>query len=167
MPHFWAKKVTEDYLEAQGVPFVAVRPGAFLGGAWMKASLEHGQLMGATPAGVRVTYIAPDQVARAVALTVDEPRALGQRVDLGSDRPLSGPELLDLIGRVLGRPIQQAQMQGSVSADLMAMFRFFQTGKYVADTRRQAEMFGPVPTVEGQAREMLTEFGLLPKTTDP
>src|SRR5213595_2497519 len=30
VPHFWHKKLTEDRLEALGVPFVALRPGAFL-----------------------------------------------------------------------------------------------------------------------------------------
>ena len=48
VPHFRAKKLTEDRLQEQGVPFVAVRPGAFLGGRWMKAGLEHGQVMGLT-----------------------------------------------------------------------------------------------------------------------
>src|ERR687896_656174 len=30
VPHFWHKKVAEDKLEQLGVPFVALRPGAFL-----------------------------------------------------------------------------------------------------------------------------------------
>ena len=30
IPHFWAKKVTEDRLAERGVPFVSLRPGAFL-----------------------------------------------------------------------------------------------------------------------------------------
>src|SRR5579863_7374278 len=67
VPHFWAKKVMEDRLEALAIPFVALRPGAYLGGPWMKAALEHGQVMTMTPAGVRITFIAPDEVARAVA----------------------------------------------------------------------------------------------------
>lgn len=180
--HFWAKKVTEDYLEAQGVPFVALRPGAFLGApsgrfrAWMKGGLEKGRVMAMTPAGVRVTYIAPDEVARALALAVDEPRALGLRIDLGSDRPLSGPELTELVGRLLGRPMKMRLMGGAgfgfmgriasvfnpTIRGMMAMTRFFQTGKYVADTRLQAELFGPVPKVEEAARQTLTDLGLLP-----
>ena len=167
VPHFWAKKLTEDLLQQQGVPFVALRPGAFLGGPWMKAALERGQVMGMTPAGVRITYITPDEVARAVALAVDEPRALGQRIDLGCDRALSGPELAELLGRLLGRPLSMAPMQGGGSADLMAMVQFFQTGMYVADTRRQAELFGPVPKIEETARRTLVDFGLLSKTSQP
>jgi len=53
--------------------------------------------------------------------------------------------------------------RGRPDDDMMAMFRFFQTGKYVADTRHQAELFGPVPRVEDAAREMLIGLGLLPR----
>lgn len=163
VPHFWAKKLAEDRLQELGMPFVALRPGAFLGGPWVKAALEHGQVMAMTPAGVRVTFIAPDEVARAIALAVDDPRALGQRVDLGSDRALSGPELIELLSSLMHKPLQPAQMQGRApDADMLAMFRYFQSGKYVADTRKQAELFGPVPTIEDEARKMLAEFRLLP-----
>jgi uncharacterized protein YbjT (DUF2867 family) len=163
VPHFWAKKVTEDHLQEQGVPFVALRPGAFLGGPWMKAALEHGQAMAMTPAGVRITYIGPDEVARVIALAVDEPKALGKKIDLGCDRPLSGPELLELLGRLMERPLQPAQMRGG-DKDMMAMGQFFQTGKYVADTRLQSQLFPPVPKVEEEARRMLAGFHLLPKS---
>ena len=130
----------------------------------IRQGLEHGQVFGMTSEGVRITYIAPKEVARAIALAVDEPRALGQKIDLGSDRPLSGPEYAELLGKLLGRPMQVARMSGSGRAandDMTAMFGYFQTGKYVADTRRQAELFGPVPKVEDAARLMLTELGLL------
>lgn len=169
VPHFWAKKETEDYLTHRSLPFVALRPGAFLDappgpyGAMIRQALERGQVFGMTPEGVRITYIAPSEVARAIALAVDEPRALGGRIDLGSDRALSGPEYAALLGQLLGRPMELAPMpggRGDRSDDLAAMFRFFQTGKYVADTRRQAELFGPVPTVEEAARKMLTGLGL-------
>ncbi len=170
VPHFWAKKETEDYLAQEGVPFVSLRPGAFLYapeggfGQMIRQGLEQGQVFGMTPEGIRITYIAPSEVARAIALAVDEPRALGQKIDLGSDRPLSGPEYAALIGKLLARPMRVAQMQGgrgSRDDDMVAMFRFFQTGKYVADTRRQAELFGPVPKVEDAARQMLAGLGLL------
>jgi uncharacterized protein YbjT (DUF2867 family) len=172
VPHFWAKKETEDYLSKQGVPFISLRPGAFLYapaggyGQMIRQGIEQGQVIGMTPEGIRITYIAPSEVARAIAMAVDEPRAVGQKIDLGSDRPLSGPEYAALIGKVLGRPMQLAQMppsRGPRNDDMMAMFRFFQTGKYVADTRRQAELFGPVPKVEAAAREMLVGLGLAPK----
>jgi uncharacterized protein YbjT (DUF2867 family) len=187
VPHFWAKKVTEDALVELGVPFVALRPGAFLGAPsgrfrkWMLEGLEKGRVMGMTSAGVRMTYIAPDEVARALAMAVDEPRALGRRIDLGSDRPLSGPELTELVGRLLGRTMTMRSMfgpgfglMGRIAGvfnpgmrDMMAMGRFFQTGQYVADTRLQGELFGPVPKVEDAARGMLQGLGLLPGPVRP
>jgi uncharacterized protein YbjT (DUF2867 family) len=149
VPHFWAKKEAEDRLREQGVPFVALRPGAFLSappggfGEMVRRGLENGQVFGMTPAGIRITYIDPTEVARAIALAVDEPRAIGQTIDLGSDRPVSGPELAELFGRLLGRPMGMAPFPGGRrNDDLEAMVRFFQSGKYVADTRRQAELFG-------------------------
>ncbi len=170
VPHFWAKKEAEDYLGQQGVPFVSLRPGAFLYapeggfGGMIRAGLEKGEVFAMTPEGVRITYIAPSEVARAIALAVDEPRALGQKIDLGCDRALSGPEYVALIGQVLGRPMHPASAaggRGPPNDDMMAMFRFFRTGKYVADTSRQAELFGPVPKVEDAARQMLAGLGLL------
>ena len=179
VPHFWAKKVTEDYLQEQGVPFVALRPGAFLGAPsggyrkWIVSALSKGRVMGMTPAGIQITYIAPDEVARALALAVDEPLALGKRIDLGSDRPLSGPELAELVGKLLGKPMQVRTMGGGfmmklVAAfnprmrDMMSMVQFFQTGQYVADTRLQGQLFGPIPRVEEAARRMLADLGFLP-----
>ena len=180
VPHFWAKKVTEDYLQQQGVPFVAIRPGAFLGAPrgrfreWMLAGLQKGQVMTMTKGEVRITYISPDEVARALALAVDDPRALGQRIDLGSDRPLSGPEMAELYGRLLNRAMKTRVFGGGVlrfvalfnrrMRDMVSMTEFFQTGRYVADTRRQAELFGPVPKVEDAARQMLADLGLLSGT---
>jgi uncharacterized protein YbjT (DUF2867 family) len=178
VPHFWAKKVTEDYLQQQGVPFVALRPGAFLGAPrgrfreWMVSGLQKGQVMGMTQGDVRITYIAPDEVARSLAMAVDEPRALGQRIDLGSDRPLSGPELTELVGQLLNRPMKMRSMVGGGMKfaalfsrgirGMMEMTRFFQTGKYVADTRLQGKLFGPIPKVEEAARQTLADLGFVP-----
>jgi nucleoside-diphosphate-sugar epimerase len=138
----------------------------------MLSGLQKGQVMGMTESAVRMTYIAPDEVARALAMAVDEPRALGQRLDLGSDRPLSGRELTDLVGRLLNRPMKMRRIGGGGMRDMalfspgirgmLEMTRFLPTGKYVADTRVQAELFAPVPKVEDAARQMLMDLGLLP-----
>lgn len=48
--------------------------------------------------------------------------------------------------------------------DLMAMVRYWETGKFVADTEVQAELFSPVPKVENAARRLLAESGLATKT---
>jgi uncharacterized protein YbjT (DUF2867 family) len=174
VPHFWAKKEAEDYLTKQGVPFVALRPGAYLGGGmggYVARGLRKGKLMRMTPPGVRMTYIHPDEVARALVLAADEPRALNKRIDLGSDRALSTEELADVFTKVLGRAVKPGgtgtlRMFSLVGRliprmrDFAAMFAFFATGKYVADTRTQAELFGPVPLIEEAARKLAREAGL-------
>jgi len=169
VPHFWAKKEAEDYLVKQGVPFVALRPGAYLGGGtagFLAGGLRKGKLARMTPRGVRITWIHPDDVARALAMAVDEPRALNKRIDLGSDRALSTEELAEVFTRVLGRPVKPGgswtlrmfSLMARVvprMRDFAAMFAFFATGKYVANTQLQSELFGPVPRVEDAARKLV------------
>src|SRR6266581_3379121 len=106
VPHFWQKKLIEDYLEASGTPFVALRPGAFLGGGsarFFLRGLEKGRMMTFGSPTVRWTYIHPDDVARCLALAVDEPRAVGRRIDLGTARPVSTVELAGVLADLLGR----------------------------------------------------------------
>ncbi len=97
VPHFWQKKIIEDYLEASGVPFVSLRPGAFFGGSdfWAK-DLKKGRIMAFGSPTTRWSSIAVDDVARYLAFAVEEPRAVGHRIDLGMDgrsRPMTWPLL--------------------------------------------------------------------------
>ncbi|MGI0148750.1 MAG: SDR family oxidoreductase, partial [Thermoplasmata archaeon] len=181
VPHFWQKKLIEDYLEKSGVPFVALRPGAFLGGGiggFLARGLKKGRLMSFNSAAVRLTWIHPDDVARCLALAVDAPGAVGRRIDLGTDRPVSGQELASIFTGLLGREVRVALGAARVfklffrigglfipfMRDGSAMIRYFKTGKYVADTSAQAELFGPIPKVEDAARRLLVEAGLAPHT---
>jgi hypothetical protein len=43
--------------------------------------------------------------------------------------------------------------------DMTAMMRWFQTGQYVADTTRQREVFGQVPTVEDAIGRLIRSLG--------
>lgn len=174
VPHFWAKKEAEDLLEQRGVPFVAVRPGAFLGGksgGFLARSVRRGRVFRMMPPGVRITFIHPDEVARALVGATEESIGLNQRIDLGSDRPLSTEELAQTLTAVLGRTVKPggsgtlhfmhflARFSRSMR-DYSAMFDFFATGKYIADTTLQAKLFAPVPKVEDAARKMVQEAGL-------
>jgi uncharacterized protein YbjT (DUF2867 family) len=179
VPHFWQKKLIEDYLETSGVPFVALRPGAFIG-VWdlWKRGLRKGRLMAMGSPFVRWTYIHVDDVARHLAQAVDQPRAVGRRIDIGTDRPVSAQDLADVFAGILGRDIAvrsipwpllnaMARPVGLLServADGRAMIEYFQTGRYVADTAVQAEIFGDVPTIEDTLRRYVTDAGLLTPT---
>jgi hypothetical protein len=43
--------------------------------------------------------------------------------------------------------------------DMASMIDWFQTGRYVADTRRQREVFGVVPTAEDAIGRYVTALG--------
>ncbi len=171
VPHFWAKKLTEDHLEEAGVPFSALRPGAFFGGPMWTQQIASGSLMAMGPTKVPWTFIHMDDVADALARAVDEPRAVGQRIDLGCDRPVSLEDLARLIGQATGTPVRIAPPpanrarggpRDSAAAeerarDMRAMMAYFATGKYVADTKLQAEFFPPVPTMVDTVRRVVAE----------
>jgi uncharacterized protein YbjT (DUF2867 family) len=172
VPHFWQKKLTEDYLEASGVPFTALRPGAFLNAQWWAKGLKKGRVPALGSATQVWTQIHADDVARCLAMAVDEPRAIGRRIDLGSDRPVSANDLAAACAKLLGRQIRIRVLPlglvfgltGLFSPrmrDFGAMLRYFMRGTYIADTKFQAELFGPVPTFEDSLRRALTEAGFL------
>jgi uncharacterized protein YbjT (DUF2867 family) len=176
VPHFWQKKLIEDYLEASGVPFVALRPGAFVG-AWdfWTSGLRKGRLTALGSASVRWTYVHVDDVARYLAAAVDEPQAVGRRIDVGTDRPVSTREIADVFADLLGRDMAVRSLPWPVLSamtwpvglfservrDTRAMIEYFHTGKYVADTSVQAEVFGDVPTIEDTLRRHATDAGLV------
>jgi hypothetical protein len=93
----------------------------------------------------------------------------GERVDIGWDRPLSAKDLAEVAGRILGRDLELMEidpaqirrpgMSDEAFNDLLAMFEYFRSGRYVADTRRQAEVFGSVPTAEDTMRRRLAALG--------
>ncbi len=176
VPQFWQKKVIEDNLEASGVPFVALRPGALVGGAhdFWKRDLRKCRLTAIGKADVRLTSVHIDDVARYLALAVDEPRAVGQRIDIGMERPLSFRDLSTEFSRLLGHEIKlrtipwpligtgmrAAGLLSHKIRDFRALLAYFSTGAYVADTTLQAKLFGPVPTVEDSLRRYLEGAGL-------
>ena len=69
---------------------------------------------------------------------------------------------------IVNQLVEHARGEGATVAglfsermrDMGAMIRFFETGLYVADTSVQAELFGPVPTMEETVRKMLIELGI-------
>ncbi|MET1089051.1 MAG: SDR family oxidoreductase [Arthrobacter sp.] len=175
VPHFWHKRLMEDRLQALGVPFVALRPGAFLdqvarfGG---DPVTKHRVRWFGSP-GIPLTFVLTPDLAGYLAAAVDAPGVEGQRIDIGWDRPISMQEFADIVERLTGEVIRVQSvpvgllwavgtLMGPVNPmakDLAAMMGWFQTGKYVADTTRQAEVFGPPPTAEDAVRRMVASLG--------
>jgi uncharacterized protein YbjT (DUF2867 family) len=164
VPHFWHKKLAEDKLEQLGVPFLALRPGAFLDQIATMAGdpIDKGRLMWFGKTTVPLTFVRTADLASYLAAAVDAEADDGERIDIGWDRPVSMREVADLMGsragkkiRVWAVPSAVVRAAGAVAGrfmplvkDMAAMFRWFDTGRYVADPRRQEQLFGPVPTTE-------------------
>ena len=175
VPHFWHKKVAEDRLEEHGVPFVSLRPGAFLdlitrmgGDPFAKR-----RLMWFGSPTIPLTFVLTQDVAGYLADAVDAPGVDGQRIDIGWDRPVSVQEIARISGDLLGQQIRvRAVPAGLINtaaavvgrfnpavADMGEMLRWFQTGQYVADPTRQREVFGQVPTAEEAVGRLIRSLG--------
>ena len=179
VPHFWNKKLAEDYFIERQIPFVSLRPGAFLDqgpNEFWAAGLRRGRLRFAANPRVPATFVHTDEVAEyLVASAIDPAIANGSRIDIGCDRPVAISELASIMTALLDRPIKpQVPPWPLVSLllgvgglfdpwkrDLRAMVSYFQRGGYVADTAKQREHFGPPTRIEDAVARYLAGLGLL------
>ncbi|RKO21126.1 SDR family oxidoreductase [Pseudarthrobacter phenanthrenivorans] len=175
VPHFWHKKLMEDRLEQLGVPFVALRPGAFLDQVTRFGGdpVTKGQVMWFGSPRIPLTFVLTPDLAGYLADAVDAAGVEGQRIDIGWDRPLGMQDFAAIAGRLTGRrikvrsvPVAVLRAAGFVlkpvtpmAADLAAMIAWFQSGRYVADTTRQREVFGAPPVAEDAIRRLLAGLG--------
>jgi uncharacterized protein YbjT (DUF2867 family) len=175
VPHFWHKKLAEDKLEELGVPFVALRPGAFLDQVTRTGGdpFEKKRLMWFGSKTVPLTFVLTSDLAGYLAAAVDVDVADGERIDIGWNRPVSMQDVADIASGIMGAPIRVRAVPASLVRalgltlgrfdpmvkDMGAMFDWFGTGKYVADTSRQAELFGPVPAAEEAIARFVRSLG--------
>jgi uncharacterized protein YbjT (DUF2867 family) len=175
IPHFWHKKLAEDRLEELGVPFLALRPGAFLDMITRMGGDPFAQrrLMWFGSPTIPLSFVLTSDLAGYLADAVDAPGVDGQRIDIGWDRPVSMQDIAQISGRLLGDEITvgtiptgpsstAAAPEGTSNAmtnDMSVMMQWFETGRYVADTARQREVFGHVPTAEDAIARFLRGLG--------
>lgn len=175
VPHFWHKKLAEDKLEQLGVPFVALRPGAFLDQTASMAGnpIDKGRMLWIGKSTVPLTSVRMSDLATYLAAAVDADAEPGERIDIGWDRPVSMREVAEIIGARTGKTIKVWAVPSAVAGaagtvagrfmpllkDMAEMFRWFDTGRYVADPRRQQQLFGPAPTAEDALARFTDELG--------
>ena len=175
VPHFWHKKLAEDRLEELGVPFVALRPGAFLDMITQMGGdpFSKRRLVWFGSPTIPLTFVLTQDLAGYLADAVDAVGVDGQRIDIGWDRPVSMEEIAQISGQLLREkirvwsiPAPLINMAGAVVGkfnpmikDMTAMMRWFQTGQYVADTTRQREVFGQAPTAEDAIGRLIRSLG--------
>ena len=176
--HFWHKKLAEDALERYEVPFVALRPGAFLDMVTRMGGDPSAKkrLMWFGTASVPLTFVLTSDLARYLAEAVDADVQDGERIDIGWQRPVSMHDIAEIASRLLGEQIKVRAVPtvlvkalttavGLVVpgvADMGAMLAWFETGKYVADTTRQEQVFGHVPTPEEAVSDFVRRLGHVP-----
>lgn len=183
VPHFWQKKLIEDYMDQKGVPYVALRPGAFLDQTekqdFYASGLKKGNLKVLGTTTVKWTNILSDDVAKYLAIAaLNESIPLG-RMDIGMNEPMNVDMLAKYASEYSGKPIKASALpwaiMGSVFsfiglfkpeiADLKKMFDYMFTGQYVADTSLQQKYFGEVPTVKDSVFRYCEQIGLAKATT--
>ena len=182
VPHFASKARVERYLQDAGVPFVILRPGAFIDqpmDVWANG-LRKGRLPAVGDADVPWTHVHTREIARCLALAVDADGVLGRRIDIGCDAPVSARQVARVASSLLGREVRLKAVPWGVAStgarvmgvfdsrarDFRVTFAYFLTGKYVADTAGQARYFGSVPSFESAMRTYLEDAGLLPAPAD-
>ncbi|MFF2315221.1 SDR family oxidoreductase [Arthrobacter sp. NPDC058097] len=173
VPHFWHKKLAEDRLAEKGVDFVALRPGALLDQitSFGGDPFARGSISWLGSSTVPLTFVLSSEVAAYLAAAVDADVAAGERIDIGWDRPLSIQDIADISSDLLGRRItagpgpvgnsgtaEAADGAFQIPPDMAAMLEWFETGRYVANTTRQGEVFS-VPTAEHSIARLITSLG--------
>lgn len=175
VPHFWHKKLAEDRLEELGVPFVALRPGAFLDQVTQMRGdpFAKRRLTWFGSPRIPLTFVLTSDLAGYLADAVDADVSAGERIEIGWDRPVGIQQLADISSRLLGEQIEVRSIPAGLihvagrvlgpvvpmAKDMAAMIDWFQTGRYVADTTRQGEVFGAVPTAEDAIARLITRLG--------
>jgi len=178
VPHFWQKKLIEDYMDEMLVPYISLRPGAFLdqkpGTDVYAKGLLNGNLKVPGSTTIKWTNILTDDLARYLATAaIDDSIPLG-KIDIGMNEPMNAEMLAKLASEYTGKDIKASAGPWAVigtifsvigifrpaMGDMKKMFDYFFEGNYVADTTRQQKYFGDVPTVKDSVMRYCRQIGL-------
>jgi uncharacterized protein YbjT (DUF2867 family) len=180
VPHFYHKHLVEKYLREIGQPFIALRPGAFLDQAkdFVLPKVQKGIFPAFVP-GVSLGMIYTADLARYIAMAaISVPDSeLGNSVDVGWDKPVSGEDLAEAFSKVLGKKIVSKPAYPGFVVNIMlpfvgmfnpgvrdmhAMIKWIKTGIYKSsNTQKQIELFADLPTVEEAVRRYCTDKNLI------
>ena len=164
VPHFWQKKLIEDYLKQKGVPFVALRPGAFIDQTakadFWASGLRKGKLTVIGSTKIKWSYILTEDLAECLALAAISPQIPEGIIDVATDEPMNTEQVAEYASEYTGEKVKLSSLPWPMirmvfgliglfnpwMGDLRKMFDFFLSGKYIADTSQQKKVFGKVPT---------------------
>ena len=182
VPHFESKRLAEEALRTEGVPFVSLRPGAFLdqGNHMTEDGVRKNsfQSLFGDADQTRITYVYAEDLADSLVKAVTAPGVDGQIIDVGWTRAVTAKELCDLIAQATNRPVKLtvypywvmrimlgvAGLFKPLFADIAAMIQFFREengAKYRADATKHEQLLGPVPTPEDAVKRWAEAAGLV------
>jgi uncharacterized protein YbjT (DUF2867 family) len=166
--HFWHKYQGEEYLKEKEVPYIALRPGAFLDQSpdYLADGLVKGSsfTMAFWNKNVPTGMVYSPDLAQYFADAIDIPDdAVGQFIELGWSRPVTYQEIVSICGEKLNRSIRcfalpsflRTAMIYTVGwfspfwAEVFNMTHYMDSGAYVnTDLEKQRKYFGEPPTPE-------------------
>lgn len=180
VPHFHAKKVAEDLIKASGLPYVFVRAPAFLDQSadYVADGVRAGRFYCVGDKTTRWSYVLTDDLAVAIAKAATYPGEdiAHQTIDIGwRDGAKSQNDIAELVTQISGKPlalwvvpwlvfsvvVRLIKPFSELGYDLIQMFLFFRTGKFISDTKNQEHFFGTPPT----ARDAIKKWADLNKLT--
>lgn len=178
VPHFWQKKIVEDYMTQKQVPYVALRAGAFLDqdpkvDSYAKG-LRKGSLKVLGSTSIKWTNILTEDLAKYLATAAVADNIPLGKIDIGMNEPMNAEMLATYASEYSGNPIRVKALPwpliGSMfwlagffkplMRDLKKMFDYFFSGQYVADTSLQQKVFGEVPSVRDSVFRYCAQIGL-------
>ena len=161
---FHQKFLTEEYFKQISLPFIALRPGAFLDQELdrRKNGFAEGKLGTLVQPDVAMTYILADDVAHcAVAALTASGIENGDRIDLGLDRPTTSRQLAAELSQKLGYEIEpQFSALPTDNPDFDHYVAYMNSGEYVANVDKQNQFFSPVPTLGDSVQRWLEQVNL-------
>lgn len=164
IPHLYQKFLTEEYFTKIGLPFVSLRPGAFLDQELerQKARFSQGILGTVVELDVPLTYILADDVARCAAAALTASGIEDERIDLGMEKITTPRDLSIGLSYALGHKIEP-QLFSTLTgdADLDAFIAYMNTGQYIADVNKQIQFFGFAPTLADSVQRWVMSANLL------
>lgn len=178
VPHFWQKKLVEDYMDEMQIPYIALRPGAFLDqepktDVYGKG-LRKGHLKVPGSKSIKWTNILTGDLARYIALAATDDTIPSGKIDIGMNESMNAELLGKFASEYTGNKIKVSAVPwgiiGTVFSiaglfkpamrDLKKMFDYFFTGQYIADTSLQQKYFGDVPTVKDSVMRYCKQINL-------
>jgi len=120
LPGSAAKRAVEAHLAQSGLEWTVLRPQRYMQNIDVPGAAASGTLGMPVPPGTRLALIDLADVAEAVATVVLETGHAFASYDLASEEALTGAEMAAVVGRLAGRGVTSAPIQGAGLAEAWA-----------------------------------------------